>query len=187
MIEGENVHNKYGRKFYGKYRGTVVNNIDPERRGRLQVSVTDFSSLIPMATWALPCFPWAGPQMGTYFIPPIGAGVWVEFEQGDPDYPVWVGCWWGSTPEVPATASGLTTPGSPVAIAQSITQGALVIADAPVPPMQAPGVMVNSGPTSFITVDASGITLTAPTITLKAASINITGVTDINAGALKVT
>lgn len=173
-------------KFYGKYRGTVTNNVDPLRLGRLQVTVSDVSTLLP-SSWALPCFPWAGQQMGMYLIPPIGAGVWVEFEQGDPDYPIWVGCWWGSAQEVPATASAQTTPGTPVVVVQSLTQGALVISDVPVSPMQAPGVMVNSGPSSFITVDATGVTITAPTITLKATAINITGVTDINAGALKVT
>ncbi len=174
-----------GQKFYGKYRGTVTNNIDPERRGRLQITVPDISNLLP-SSWALPCFPWAGPQMGTYFIPPVGAGVWVEFEQGSIDYPIWVGCWWGSTPEVPTTAAQ-TTPGTPVMVTQSISQGALVISDSPVPPMAAPGVMINSGPASFITVDATGVTITAPTITLKAGKVNITGITDINAGALKVT
>ncbi|NEQ30833.1 MAG: baseplate assembly protein [Leptolyngbya sp. SIO4C5] len=179
-----------GERFYGKYRGTVTNNVDPLRLGRLQVTVSDVVGLIP-SSWALPCFPWAGPQMGMYFIPPIGAGVWVEFEQGDPDFPIWVGCWWGddstATAQVPTTASAQTTPGLPVVVIQSVSQGSLVISDVPVPPMSAPGVMLNSGPASYITVDASGITLTAPTITLRAANINLTGITDINAGALKVT
>lgn len=175
-----------GTKFYGKYRGTVTNNIDPEQRGRLQIIVPDVTNFIP-STWAMPCFPWAGAQMGVYLIPPVGAGVWVEFEQGKLEDPIWVGCWWGSTPEVPTTASGQTTPGSPVMVIQSLTQGSLIISDVPVPPMTAPGVMVNSGQASSITVDAQGITITAPTITLRATSVNITGVTDINAGAFKVT
>jgi len=175
-----------GNRFYGKYRATVLNNVDPLRLGRLQVSVSDFSPL-PAATWAMPCFPWAGPQMGMYLIPSIGAGVWVEFEQGNPDYPIWVGCWWSSTAEVPVTASGATAPGSPVVVMQSLTQGSLVIADVPVPPMIAPGVMVNSGPASFITVDATGVTITAPTITLRAGAINLEGLTDINKGALTIT
>ena len=177
-----------GERFYGKYRGTVTNNVDPLRLGRLQVTVPDVVSLIP-SSWALPCVPWAGQQMGMYCVPPIGAGVWVEFEQGDPDYPIWVGCWWGSTAEVPTTASGQTTPGTPVVVMQSVSQGSLVISDVPVPPMTGPGVMVNSGPASFITVDATGVTINAPTINLRATTaINIVGPAgvDINAGALTI-
>ena len=45
--------------------------------------------------WALPCLPLAGPGMGAYLIPEVGAGVWVEFEAGDPSYPIWSGCYWG--------------------------------------------------------------------------------------------
>lgn len=172
------------QKFYGKYRATVVQNIDPERRGRLQVIVTDASNVIP-TSWAMPCVPWAGLQMGMYIVPPIGAGVWIEFEQGNPDFPIWVGCWWGSTPEVPTIGSTLTTPGAPVVVMQTITQGAIVLSDVPIPPMKAPGVMLMSGPSS-ITVDASGVTITAPLITLTGA-VNITGATNINGGALIVT
>ena len=55
--------------------------------------VPDVLGLVP-STWAEPCVPLAGPTgppMGVYLVPPIGAGVWVEFEHGDPDYPIWVG------------------------------------------------------------------------------------------------
>src|SRR6185312_3412049 len=87
-------------KFFGKYRGTVIQNVDPEQRGRIQVMVPDVSGLIP-SSWAMPCVPIAGKQSGVYVAPQIGAGVWIEFEQGDPDYPVWVGGFWGSAAEVP--------------------------------------------------------------------------------------
>ena len=90
-------------KFFGKYRGTVVNNIDPQQMARIQAQVPDVLALIP-STWAMPAVPLAGRQMGTFVLPPIGSGVWVEFEQGDPDYPIWTGCWWGSAAEVPALA-----------------------------------------------------------------------------------
>lgn len=86
------------RQYYGKYRGTVLQNVDPEQRGRLMLSVPDVLGPIP-SSWAEPCVPLAGPTgppMGVYLVPPIGAGVWVEFEHGDPDYPIWVGCRWGS-------------------------------------------------------------------------------------------
>jgi len=87
-------------KYYGKYRGMVLNNIDPMQIGRLQVQVPDVAGLLPV-TWAMPCAPVAGIQNGVVAFPMIGSGVWIEFEHGDPDYPVWTGCWWGSATEIP--------------------------------------------------------------------------------------
>ena len=69
-----------GQKFYGKYRGTVTNNVDPMFRGRLLVQVPDVLGLAP-SSWAEPCVPLAGPSgpaMGVYLVPPIGAGVWID-------------------------------------------------------------------------------------------------------------
>lgn len=88
--------------FFGKYRGKVVDNDDPARQGRLKVSVP--AVLGTLNLWAMPCVPYAGPQVGFYCLPPVGAGVWVEFEGGDPSYPVWVGCFWGSG-ELPPEAT----------------------------------------------------------------------------------
>ena len=89
------------RKYYGKYRGLVINNVDPLQKARLLVQVPDVLGLA-ISSWAMPCMPIAGPQMGVYVVPIIGAGVWVEFEGGDPDYPIWTGGFWGSAAEVPA-------------------------------------------------------------------------------------
>lgn len=80
--------------FYGKYRGEVVNPIDPSGLGRVQVSVPDVLGDGRMA-WAMPCLPGAGPGVGFFAIPPVGAKVWVEFERGDPDYPIYSGGFWG--------------------------------------------------------------------------------------------
>jgi hypothetical protein len=82
-------------KFYGKYRGMVLNNIDPMQMGRLQVQVPDVAGLVP-CSWAMPCVPIAGIQNGMFALPIIGSGVWVEFEQGNPEQPIWVGCFYGS-------------------------------------------------------------------------------------------
>jgi len=87
-------------KFFGKYRGKVENNLDPLQQGRLQVScpaVLGEGSL----SWAMPCVPFAGSGKGFFALPPKGANLWVEFEGGDPDYPIWSGCFWGLG-EVPA-------------------------------------------------------------------------------------
>jgi uncharacterized protein involved in type VI secretion and phage assembly len=85
---------------YGKYRGTVVNNVDPQKLGRLQIQVPNVLGKNTSA-WALPCVPYAGNQVGTFLIPPIGANIWVEFEAGNPNYPIWSGCFWGPG-EVPS-------------------------------------------------------------------------------------
>jgi len=92
-------------QFFGKYRGQVVNNIDPLQLGRLQASVPAVLGSGQMS-WAMPCVPYAGAQVGFFAIPPIGANVWVEFEGGDPDHPIWSGCFWGpgEVPALPALA-----------------------------------------------------------------------------------
>ena len=81
------------RPFYGKYRGVVVDNLDPLFLGRILVQVPAvFGDLL---NWCMPCTPFAGEGMGFVAIPPSGANVWVEFEGGDISYPIWVGCFWG--------------------------------------------------------------------------------------------
>ncbi|SMC19701.1 hypothetical protein SAMN02745857_00772 [Andreprevotia lacus DSM 23236] len=80
-------------RYFGKYRGKVIDNNDSTQRGRLQVAVP--AVLESLNLWAMPCVPYAGPSVGFYSLPPVGAGVWVEFEGGDPSFPVWVGCFWG--------------------------------------------------------------------------------------------
>jgi hypothetical protein len=81
-----------GRRYYGKYRGKVLMNLDPLELGRLLVDVPAIDGL--EASWALPCVPYAGMQVGFVMLPPIGANVWVEFEGGDPTHPIWAGCFW---------------------------------------------------------------------------------------------
>ncbi len=88
------------KTFYGKYRGIVTNIEDPLKIGRIQARVPDVLGN-ETSGWALPCVPFAGDGMGFYALPSTNARVWVEFEQGDPDYPIWSGCWWGSQDELP--------------------------------------------------------------------------------------
>lgn len=92
-------------QFFGKYRGQVENNIDPQQMGRVQVSVPAVLGEGSLS-WAMPCVPYAGPGVGFFAMPPTGANVWVEFEGGDPDYPIWSGCFWGlgEVPALPAVA-----------------------------------------------------------------------------------
>jgi hypothetical protein len=87
------------RPYIGKYRGMVTNNIDPLGIGRMQVNVPDTGAA--STSWAMPCVPYAGDGIGFFAIPPVGSGVWVEYERGDLDYPIWDGCYWmsGQAPE----------------------------------------------------------------------------------------
>jgi uncharacterized protein involved in type VI secretion and phage assembly len=80
------------REFFGKYRGQVVDNNDPLKKGRLQVTVPQV--LGEVSVWAEPCVPYAGSNLGFYAMPEVGGGVWIEFEAGDPSYPIWAGCFW---------------------------------------------------------------------------------------------
>ena len=88
-------------RFYGKYRGTVVDNNDPLQLARLQVQVPDVLGALT-TSWALPCLPVAGNEMGVFALPPVGANVWVEFEQGDPDFPIWTGGFWDDAGRPPS-------------------------------------------------------------------------------------
>ncbi len=87
-------------QFFGMYRGKVKQNVDPNNVGRIQVSCPAVLGEGTLS-WAMPCAPYAGSGVGVFAIPPVGANVWVEFEAGDPDYPIWSGCFWG-TGEAPA-------------------------------------------------------------------------------------
>jgi hypothetical protein len=155
------------KKFYGKYRGTVINNIDPMQIGRIQAMVPDVSNFIP-TSWCMPCL-LAGKSSGTYMVPQIGAGVWIEFEQGDPDYPIWVGGFWGAFAEVPPAA--LVPPAIPPLgqniVFQTGMQHSVIISDAPPLPMLAPipapappgtgGIVLRSPTGAMIVVNDAGI------------------------------
>lgn len=103
-------------RHYGKYRGIVSDNQDPKNQGRLRARVPEVLGEVETG-WALPVAPYAGDGEGLFTVPPVGAGVWIEFEAGDPSCPIWSGCWWGggqvpdqATPEqkVIKTAAGHT-------------------------------------------------------------------------------
>lgn len=165
-------------RFYGVYRGTVVNNIDPLEIGRIQATVPDVSGLTP-TTWAMPCVPLAGKQMGTFMVPQIGSGVFLQFEAGDPDRPVWLGGWWGDAAEVPALALA-GVPGDANIVIQTTLQNAVVVSDLAGP---TGGIMLKSTTGATIIVNDTGIYIQNG----KGASIVMTGPTvTINEGALVV-
>ena len=165
-------------RFFGKYRGTVVNNIDPQQLGRLMVQVPDVGGLLP-GSWAMPCFAFGGRQMGMFALPQIGSGVWVEFEQGNPDFPIWSGCWFGSVAEVPALA--LATPAVLSSfVVQTAAQNTLMISDLPGP---TGGFLLKTTTGAMISINDIGITLSNG----KGATLVMTGPSVIvNGGALTI-
>lgn len=171
------------KKFWGKYRGTVELNIDPEMRGRLLCLVPDVLGPIT-STWCEACAPLAGPTgpaMGVYQVPPIGTGVWVEFEQGDPNYPIWVGCRFGSTGDVPGAAK-LSNPASPNIVMQTLFQHSIVLSDLPPSPVTG-GIILKSTTGATVVVNDSGIYISNG----KGATISLIGpMVSINNGALTV-
>lgn len=165
-------------RFYGKYRGTVMTNIDPLRLGRIMASVPAVSALLP-TSWCLPAYPLAGKLSGTSFVPQLGAGVWIEFEGGDPDYPIWSGCFWGLTAEVPNDAK-IGNPVSPSIVLQSGLMNAIVISDLPGP---LGGIILKSTTGASITVNDTGIYIDNG----KGSRITMIGPTvSVNNGALTV-
>jgi uncharacterized protein involved in type VI secretion and phage assembly len=165
-------------KRYGKYRGLVLNNIDPMQMGRLMVQVPDVGGVMP-STWAMPCVPVAGMQNGMFALPMIGSGVWIEYEQGDIDHPIWVGCFWGSAAEVPALAR-LTPPAVQAITLQTPLQNGLTISDLPGP---TGGIMLKSATGATLIVNDTGIYIQNG----KGASLTMLGPTvNINAGALTI-
>lgn len=91
---------------FGKYRGKVIDPVDPLQLGRI-VALVPAISEFPL-NWAMPATPYAGAGVGFFAIPPVGANVWIEFEGGDANYPIWSGCFWGEG-EVPAEPALPTT------------------------------------------------------------------------------
>ncbi|MEJ2664926.1 MAG: phage baseplate assembly protein V [Spirochaetia bacterium] len=89
--------------YFGKYRGTVTDVNDSTKRGRIKVKVP--AVLDDQEVWAMPCVAYAGENIGSYLIPKQGSGVWIEFEGGDPSYPVWTGCFWADN-EAPKDIAG---------------------------------------------------------------------------------
>jgi hypothetical protein len=174
--------NEAMKRYYGKYRSTVINNIDPEQRGRIMAMVPDVLGLTP-SSWAMPCVPIAGKQSGVFVVPQIGAGVWIEFEQGDPDYPIWVGGFWGIAAEVPALA--LAPPPIPLGqniVVQTTGQNMLLLSDSAPTPATG-GIVLKSTTGAMIVVNDSGIYISNG----KGAMITMVGPTvTINNGALVV-
>ena len=96
MTEVSDLHRHIG-KYYGKYSGEVTDINDPDNMGRIKVKVPSVLGE-EMEVQARPCLPF-----GHFYVPAVGTKVWVEFEAGNPQYPIWVGTWYAAG-EAPAEA-----------------------------------------------------------------------------------
>jgi hypothetical protein len=88
----------------------------------------------------------------------------MEFEQGNPDYPIWTGGFWGIVADVPVFAT-VPPPAIPPLIGQNIVlqttgQNAIVVSDA-VPTPATGGIVLKSAGGAMLVVNDTGIYLTA--------------------------
>ena len=158
--------------YYGKYRGKVENNVDPMLLGRIQVSCPAVLGK-GRSSWALPSAPYGGPGVGLLAIPPNGASIWVEFEGGNTDYPIWSGCFW-ELGDLPAD----------MGIAQKkvfkTDNATLTLNDLPGP---AGGVTIETKDGKKITMSTLAIEITDGKWSVKITPASVS----INGGALEVT
>ncbi|GAA4697113.1 phage baseplate assembly protein V [Phytohabitans rumicis] len=163
-------------QYWGKYRGVVSDTSDPLMIGRIRAIVPDVLGDEPSG-WALPCAPFGGEQSGFFALPAGGALVWIEFEHGDPDYPIWTGAWFGSASDLPSVL--LSPPYQKVMI--QTQAGHQVILD------DTPGV----GGITLQTADGQKLSLTSTGIEIdngQGGTVKLTGPSvKVNDGALEVT
>jgi outer membrane protein assembly factor BamB len=161
--------------FYGKYRGKIENNVDPLMQGRVQVScpaVLGDGTL----SWATPCVPFAGSGVGLFALAPVGTNIWVEFEGGDPDAPIWSGCFWGvgEVPILPAIEQMKCFKTDCITLTLSDLPGAGGFKLEVEPPAVAMPLT--------LTFDASGIELAGGAASVKLTPVSVS----VNDGALEV-
>lgn len=159
-------------QYYGKYRGKVENNVDPQLMGRIQVSCPAVLGSGQMS-WAMPSAPYAGSGVGFFAIPPNGANVWVEFEGGNTDFPIWSGCFWAIGDLPPDVA----IPQKKVFKTDTAT---LTLSDLPGP---LGGITIETKDGKKITMNALSIEITDGNWSIKLAPASLS----INNGALEVT
>jgi uncharacterized protein involved in type VI secretion and phage assembly len=161
--------------FFGKYRGSVTDIQDPQMLGRVRAKVPDVLG-DKESGWAMPCAPAGGSQTGFFALPKVQAGVWIEFEGGDPDYPIWSGCWWGSQSEMP---SALLSP--PYKKTMLVTEGGnkLTLDDSP----GAGGITLETSGGQKISILGTGIEIDngqGAKITMQGSQVSV------NSGALDI-
>lgn len=87
---------------YGKYRAVVSDILDPEVRGRIKVKCPSLLSLSD-SSWCEYCG-----STSDFHLPALGDTVWVEFENGLVDKPVYSGSWYAKE-QIPTTDTSGST------------------------------------------------------------------------------
>lgn len=87
------------RRIYGVTVAQVINNVDLQGLGRVQLQLPWLTGIKP---WARVATLMAGMNRGTYFIPQIGDEVLVGFNHGDIREPYVIGSLWNGLDKPPA-------------------------------------------------------------------------------------
>ncbi len=164
--------------FYGKYRGTVTDNKDPYGLGRIRAKVPDVMGDLESG-WATPCAPFGGSGLGFFALPAVGAGVWIEFEQGNSERPIWAGCWWGSAQEVPPILLAPPLTANMKVLIKTEGGNSILLDDTP----GTGGITLETAGGQKIVMTATGVEITyGPSATIK---LGPSGVS-VNNGALEI-
>jgi len=112
---------EYFSLYYGIYRAKVISNESPDTQGqvdpqgRLRVQVRAVGDTEDVSRLAYPIFSFAGAGYGLKNLPPVDSFVYVVFENGSLDAPLWLGGWYAQDqmPDELAAAEsfGWITPG----------------------------------------------------------------------------
>jgi hypothetical protein len=167
--------NGNGPPFYGKYRGKVTDNADLLMLGRVRATVQDVYG-DEESGWAMPVSPYAGKGVGLFLLPPVGASVWFEFEHGDPDYPIWSGCFWAEG-ELPVMSAPPLLPYTKVLKTDQCT---ITLDDTPGVGGITIETTVGTGAKVVMNLDGVEITCSANKVSISLVSVSV------NDGALEV-
>jgi uncharacterized protein involved in type VI secretion and phage assembly len=194
-------------RFYGKYRALVVDNADPENRGRMKLSIPSVLGSEVVSGWALPCTPYGGAaDQGFFFIPEVDSAVWVEFESGLLDYPIWVGSFWakpGGASEVPKPGDAQSPPtrkiirtlkGNSIEMEDKDSEEVFIItyndgSKTNVVTMDKEGIAIVDANQNKVTLDSNGVLIEDKSqnkIEMTSSAINILPAVQINLGSAAI-
>jgi hypothetical protein len=157
------------RKMAGVTVGTVINLLDPEMQGRVQVQLKSIDSL-DLSCWARVAQPMAAMLSGTYFVPNLNDEVLVAFEHGDVNAPYIIGCLWnlGAPPPLPSPlpqVRAIRTPAGNQIVTTELPPS-VTIQTAPTPPATIPAPLTPTGPYQSFSMNPTGVQIMTPTTIL---------------------
>jgi uncharacterized protein involved in type VI secretion and phage assembly len=89
-------------RLFGVILGEVINNLDKQNKGRVQVRLNGLPGIEP---WAQVATLATGANQGVYFMPQVGDVVLVVFHHGDLSEPFVIGSLWTGARQSPAEAA----------------------------------------------------------------------------------